>query len=442
MLHATRYMNIVVKIRNWLLLTLLLLLPWQTRWIYQPAMINGGFWEYGSYSLYGTEILLCLILLLSLISRCLARAGGASIFSRSFFWTHRYNFLLILLFLSSLVIILLNSLDAGLAYYWLTVYIFSACLFLAILISGNNFARSGAAVWLSGLSQGILAIVQFLTQKVFASKWLGLAWQSAAAPGSSVVEFSAGRWLRAYGSLGHPNALGIYLGAVWLLGFILYIGAQKQWHKIILSAGQIIITAGLFFTFSRGAWLAVAAGWLVLLILVWPSKSAGRQKFIQLSIYSAGMAIILLALFFTVFGARFNLQNRLEAASLNERDYQISVWQEIFNRRPLLGVGPGNYTLAFYLLEPHLNFWQYQPVHSALLLLLSEFGLLMFVLFLMCLFFYIKKFLKSDNLSAALLIFLLFSCLFDHWLASAYAGIMFSGVALALAVLDSQSAAR
>lgn len=435
-------MEKIAKIRDWLLLALLILLPWQIRWIYRPAGINGGFWEYGSFSLYGTEILFGLIVILFLVERFKAHTDGTNIFSRSFFLAHRYNFLLVLFFFISVGIILFNSLDTSLAYFWLTFYIFAICLFSAMLTGGNGFARLGAAVWLSGLLQGMLAIFQFLTQKVFASKWLGLALQSAATPGSSVVEFSGGRWLRAYGSLGHPNALAIYLGAAWLLGFMLYLSAQKSWHKILLSAGQIIIVAGLFFTFSRGAGLAVSASWLVLLILVWPLKAEGRRKFIQLSVYCASMAVILVALFFTVFGARFNLQNRLEAASINERGYQINIWQEIFNRRPLLGVGPGNYTVAFYLLESNLNYWQYQPVHSALLLLLSEFGLLFFVPLFLWLLFYIKQFLKGGNLGATLLIFLLFATLFDHWLASSYVGIMFSGVVLALSALDSGPVAK
>src|SRR3989344_8224312 len=38
------------------------LLPWQTRWIWQDAFLNGFTWEYGRFSLYGTEILVGLIL--------------------------------------------------------------------------------------------------------------------------------------------------------------------------------------------------------------------------------------------------------------------------------------------------------------------------------------------------------------------------------------------
>lgn len=426
----------LIKIKNYLLLILLIILPWQTRWIYSVTNINGGFWEYGSYSLYGSEILLCFILFLILIDRLTKRTDGNKFFSCDFFMTRRRNFLLAMLFLAVLAVILFNSLDTSLAYYWLTFYIFSICLFFVILISKLDYFKIGAAVWFSGFFPAILAIVQFLTQNVFACKWLGLAAQSGVTLGSSVVEYSAGRFLRAYGSLSHPNALGIYLGAVLLLGFILYVYCQNARFKIVLSVGQMILSAALVFTFSRGALLSLMVGWILLLIMVLSSKKSLFKDFLRLSIFHALLMIILFVLCASILGARINLQNRLEYVSVTERAYQINIWQSIFNRRPLLGVGPGNYTLAFYLIEPKLNFWQYQPVHNALLLLLSEFGLLFFVPVFMLFLFYLKIILRHNNLNAVLLIFLFFSTLFDHWLFSSYVGIMLIAVVAALVVLD------
>ena len=55
------------KIIYYLLLIFLFLLPWQTRFVYQPAFLNGGFWEYGSLTWYATEVLLWVIIVLSFI---------------------------------------------------------------------------------------------------------------------------------------------------------------------------------------------------------------------------------------------------------------------------------------------------------------------------------------------------------------------------------------
>ena len=50
-----------------LLYFFIFLLPWQTRWIYDPGELNAGFWEYGTKSLYITEILLGIIIVLALV---------------------------------------------------------------------------------------------------------------------------------------------------------------------------------------------------------------------------------------------------------------------------------------------------------------------------------------------------------------------------------------
>src|SRR3989344_9423215 len=75
---------------NYLLLLFLFLLPWQTRWIYQPAMLNGGFWEYGTQSFYGTEILLWLIVILFLIDRFRHKEFWQTILNRFVFSRFRF----------------------------------------------------------------------------------------------------------------------------------------------------------------------------------------------------------------------------------------------------------------------------------------------------------------------------------------------------------------
>jgi len=50
---------------------LVFLLPIQTRWIIKAGMLNGGYWEYGTYGLYATDILLIMLLILYVICRFL-----------------------------------------------------------------------------------------------------------------------------------------------------------------------------------------------------------------------------------------------------------------------------------------------------------------------------------------------------------------------------------
>src|SRR3989344_3346330 len=61
------------KIYNLLLLAFLFLLPWQTRYIWQYGELNSGYWEYGTFSIYATEILLWIILILFFVQHYLKK---------------------------------------------------------------------------------------------------------------------------------------------------------------------------------------------------------------------------------------------------------------------------------------------------------------------------------------------------------------------------------
>ncbi len=57
--------NKLQKIIEYGLYLFLFILPWQTRWIIKEGEINGGYFEYETYSLYGSDILLIVVLFLA-----------------------------------------------------------------------------------------------------------------------------------------------------------------------------------------------------------------------------------------------------------------------------------------------------------------------------------------------------------------------------------------
>ena len=57
--------NTLQKIIEYGFYLFLFILPWQTRWIIVPGEINEGYFEYGTYSLYGSDILLIILLFLA-----------------------------------------------------------------------------------------------------------------------------------------------------------------------------------------------------------------------------------------------------------------------------------------------------------------------------------------------------------------------------------------
>jgi len=199
--------------------------------------------------------------------------------------------------------------------------------------------------------------------------------------------------------------------------------------RIVLTAGQLIILTGLLFSFSRGAWVAVAAGILatgILLLINRDKKNLlrlGKQTFFSLLLIA--MALII---FKSVFFARFNAQNRLEAMSLNERKSQAREAINFFWTKPLTGVGAGAYTLAAYQQNPNLPTWRYQPVHNIYFLTLAELGVVGFIIVSLFHCFIVSLFVKRRSLWIVLGVVLIVGGMFDHWFWSMYTGIVVWGV--------------
>lgn len=411
------------KIIRYLLLVFLFFLPWQTRWIWHYGELNSGFWEYGTGSIYATEILLWLIIIL-------------------FAWENRYMVLQTLgwshlkkhwraalfgaVFLLTLTTLLFTSRSPALTFNYLFHILEGMALVVVLAGSGLAFARSATALWLGAVVQGALAIYQFLIQNISASKWLGLAEHSAKQLGASVVEFGDQRWLRAYGAFGWPNSLGIYLAALFILGLILYFQEKKLWKKVLFSAGQLFITAGLFFSFSRGAWLAVSAGILALLAVFFYKHQKHLFPLLKQLAFALVFVVLLLAVFYPVAIARFNSGNRLEARSVSERKGQYGdALVFIGASSPFWGVGPGAYTVALREKYPQLPSWQYQPAHNIYLLALAEWGVMGTIMLIFLFGYFGEKILAKSLWLAPLGVTVLTAGIFDHWLVSMYTGLIF-----------------
>lgn len=407
------------KVSDYLLLAFLFLLPWQTRSIWQYGELNNGYWEYGTFSLYGTEILLWIILLLFFFQH----------FLRKDFWIklkekkNRASLILVLFLLSFALSALLSK------NFWVSYnHVFKlleAMAFMVVLAWQNEKVKYQLALWAGGILQGVLAIWQFLNQNVWASKWLGMAGQEAYNLGPSVIEFADQRWLRAYGSFGSPNSLGIYLAVLFVLGLVLYLKAESGRSKIIISVGQLFILSGLLLSFSRGAWLAACAGVVSLFIFIFHKQRPVLFPFAKQALFALAVIMFWVVIFYPVFTARFNLNNRLEAKSISERQGQYAEALSFIKSNPIFGIGPGAYTYALYKKYPTLSAWQYQPIHNIYLLALVEIGLagVIFLFFLFKQLF--ATIIKNNFIYTPVIAVLFFAGMFDHWLISMYTGLIF-----------------
>lgn len=452
------------KLIEWLFYLFLFLLPWQTRLIIREGVLNAGHWEWGTYSLYAIDIVFIILLILFclrfLIYRLISNSKflifksppsqdpvGAEQFlnSKSQISDKKYestkikdkfpvlgkmSFLVIVFLIFSFLSIFWAK-DSSLAFYWWLRILQGAILFFLIQKIDFSLLKASLSLALAGLFQLALVGYQFLNQKMFASKWLGIAAQDSAQLGTSVVETTGGRIMRVYGSFSHPNIFAGFLIFLIFILFVLYAYAKKSWQRNFILFFSSLITIALFLTYSRGAWIALILN-VILLGLVIFKKSAARFRLPFFEFF--GLIFIIIIVFSSIslrdLVVRVEGSGRLEAHSLNERVLNFQRGAEIIRENFLLGTGIGNYTLALFEKYPRLSSWDYQPVANIYFLILAEIGLLGLVLFLLIIGFTLLTF--GLNIYSPILISLLITGLFDHWLFSLSFGIILLWLALGL----------
>jgi hypothetical protein len=426
------------KITNYLILVFLFLLPWQTRWIYGTATLNGRAWEYGTLSFYGIEILLWLIIIFTGIRLFVNKEFWQNISKKSTWHWRLFVFALGLSLMAFGLYAYAVSPAKEVSVQFMSRFIGAICLMICLIQSELGFKKMSLAFWGGGVLQGLLAIWQFFSQNVFSSKWLGVASHSASDIGAAVIQTADERWLRAYGSFGWPNSLGIYLAVVFVLGILLTQKFSKKLQPLFL-AGQIIIATGLIFSFSRGAWLAGALGIIFLMILaIWKKQKQTILLILKNIIAGILILIVLLAILPNLFTNRFQATGYLEQLSLGERSAQFGIAQTIIFDNFFKGVGPGLFT--YYLAD---NFEApayglYQPVHNIYLLAMAELGIILFTVVIIGLLFLIKRLYKTNLIFLPVIFILLCFGFFDHYLWTLFGGqiLLFSIFGLVLAKND------
>jgi len=321
--------------------------------------------------------------------------------------------------------------DKSLAVYWWLVLLEGLVLMFLLLHSKLGWRKLGWTLVVSGVLQSILAMVQFLNQQVVASKWLGMASQWPYNVGVVVIEEGPNRWLRAYGTFAHPNILGGFLVVCFLVALVLYLKHKPGLGKILSALSLVVILVGLFFSFSRGAWLGLALALAIYFIF-------NKNKLIDWIRIFVYLLLILLVLFFAyqpLVMTRLSGQQRLEVRSAEQRVELVSESKQMIKDHWLVGVGMGNYTNELYKNNPDQEAWDYQPVHNLFLLVWAELGivgLVIFIFLVLYIFMLAVRGLKGDPLKLSLLLAILVIAFVDHYLWTSYFGMLFLWFVLAM----------
>lgn len=148
------------------------------------------------------------------------------------------------------------------------------------------------------------------------------------------------RWLRPYGLLPHPNVLAGWL-AVGLLALTPWLARGRGFLLALIVMAGGLWAFGL--TFSRGAWLGLAAGAVVLLPLAlrlrWPRRR------LMISVIVAGVVALTFAFSYrTLLLARAGVGGEdVERFSVGERTLLIDSALKAIATDPLRGVGAANF---------------------------------------------------------------------------------------------------
>jgi O-antigen ligase len=173
-------------------------------------------------------------------------------------------------------------------------------------------------------------------------------------------------------------------------------------------------------SFSQLAWIALILTTLILFFAIQSYKNNVKL-----------FVIFCLLLSFVLAGFSSNLVDKFNYdQSINQRLELNFISQRLFFRRPMFGVGLGNFVNVTKtypdksLIFANKTVWSFQPVHNIFLLILSETGILGLIFFMMLL----LKFVAKKNTDYILLLLpVLITGLGDHyWLTLQQNQILFA----------------
>jgi O-antigen ligase len=365
-----------------------------------------------------------------------------------------------------------RSVDASISFAFLVHLVLLGALYLYLQTEPQAWRRIALLLVVQLVLQGTLGLTEFFVQSTNVLKPLHLPFVgtfSAYVPGASVVQTADGtRWLRAYGSLWHPNVLGAVLLLCLAGPVLLLLKEGKKGNKgtkgnrgtkrnaidrqslptddisllSLVSPGSLVTLlmfvlgfATLALSFSRSAWVGTAtAGGLLLVLLprqqwrrLWPALAAA-------AVVLAAIVLPYRALFFT--RATADARSPLERYSVEERASVARVALNLAGENLWTGVGAGAFVQALAA-DPSIKVTR-EPVHNVPLLVLAETGLpgaLALAALVSGIGLEMWRRRKSGAVShvlTALLAGLLVTALFDHFLWSSLPGRLLAVLALGL----------
>jgi O-antigen ligase len=347
------------------------LVPLRFRWLLRENPVPPVYVEYTNQYLFPTDILLLLTLGFWLF-RLLVASKPISFKPQGF--TLALGGLVVISMISSYF-----SIDPQLSIYHSLRMLVLFGLYLYLINETPSFALLAAGAGIQLVTQSMIGIAQVLRQHSLGLTGLKELPLDPAVNGISIVWTDGLRSLRAYGLTDHPNILGGCLAFSLILLVVLYLEAAPAWRPWLGVIG-FIGTLGLFVTYSRSAWLGLAAGGLCL--IAWLALKREWKTFLNLAKLAGLLGLGLLPFilgYAPLLSSRMNGNGSFQRATpenqaIGERSLLASQALIAIERHPWIGSGAGTFPEALLHEAPQYPF-AFQPPHLVLLEVAAETGL-------------------------------------------------------------------
>ena len=204
-----------------------------------------------------------------------------------------------------------------------------------------------------------------------------------------------------------PNQLAMFLAIPFLIGLFFTQQEREVKKKRLYVSGVVLIGLGLLYTFSYGAWLAIAVAVFLIFWLEYSKKE--QKKYLAISI-----------LIFAIFISLASVYKYKSIANLGERSSlasRLMIWKSagiMIENNSLFGIGPGNFQEKYLEYQkyfpPYLEWSAPQP-HNIFFAFWLESGFVGLVGFFILLFYFLR-----DNKKAF------------RWTSDRDLGILFLGI--------------
>ena len=256
----------------------------------------------------------------------------------------------------------------------------------------------------------LLAFVQFLSQRSVGGPlyFLGERTFNSGTPGISLYSVFGRTFLRPYSTFSHPNSMAGFAGASFLFLVGIYLGLRQK--KSILLLGVTASLASLILSGSKASFVG--------LILVAGAYYLFRQrkKLFGKVLAAISLCVVLGSVLLPVFAHWILGKNVVFSDRVSQRLVLADLAGRVFSQNPVQGVGLNNFIPTAAQLRSEGRFpWILQPVHNVPLLVLTEGGIAIFVVWFWLIFRFIKSLKRKSIFFGLIIIFILITASADHY---------------------------